>query len=332
MADEKKIIFSGTQPTGKITLGNYLGALRNWVVLQDSHRPIYCVVDEHAITVRQNPASLRRQTMELFAQFIACGLDPDKSIIFIQSHVPQHAELAWVLGCYTMFGELSRMTQFKDKTAGHADNINAGIFTYPALMAADILLYQAALVPVGQDQKQHVELTRDIAQRFNGIYGDVFTVPEPYIPEVGARVMSLTEPEKKMSKSSPNLNSYILVMDSPEDIMRKFKRAVTDSGGGVFRAPDKAGISNLIDIYAASTGKTAAEVEAEFEGRGYGEFKPAVGEAVVELLRPIREETKRLMADKGELQRLYQSGAEKAGAIAARTLSKVHKKLGFVPR
>lgn len=332
MDETKKIIFSGTQPSGKITLGNYLGALRNWVALQDSYNAIYCVVDEHAITVRQTPADLRRQTLELFAQFIACGLDPDKSTIFIQSHVPQHAELAWVLSCYTMFGELSRMTQFKDKSASHADNINAGLFTYPALMAADILLYQAGLVPVGQDQKQHVELARDIAQRFNGIYGDVFTMPEPYIPELGARVMSLTEPEKKMSKSGENANSYVLVMDKPEDIMRKFRRAVTDSEGGIYRAPGKAGISNLIDIYAVSTGRTTAEVEAEFSGRGYGEFKSAVGEAVTELLRPIRTETERLLADKGELERLYRHGAEKAGRMAERTLAKVHKKVGFLAR
>ena len=332
MAEEKKIIFSGTQPSGKITLGNYLGALRNWVLLQDSYNAIYCVVDEHAITVRQNPAELRRQTLELFAQYVACGLDPEKSIIFIQSHVPQHAELAWVLSCYTMFGELSRMTQFKDKSASHADNINAGLFTYPALMAADILLYQADLVPVGQDQKQHVELARDVAQRFNGIYGDVFTMPEPYIPEVGARIMSLTEPEKKMSKSSENANSYILVMDKPEDIMRKFKRAVTDSEGGIYRAPEKQGVSNLIDIYAVCTGKTTAAVESEFAGQGYGTFKPAVGEAVVELLRPIREQTERLLADKGELERLYRQGAQKAAAMASRTLAKVHKKVGFLAR
>ena len=232
MEHEKKIIFSATQPSGKITLGNYLGALRNWVTLQEDYNAIYCVADEHAITVRQDPAALRRQSLELYAQFIACGLDPEKSIIFIQSHVPQHAELAWVLNCYTMFGELSRMTQFKDKSATHADNVNAGLFTYPTLMAADILLYQADLVPVGEDQRQHVEITRNIAQRFNGIYGDVFTMPEAYIPEVAARVMSLSEPDKKMSKSSPNENSYILVMDKPEVILRKFKRAVAGQARG----------------------------------------------------------------------------------------------------
>lgn len=332
MEHEKKIIFSATQPSGKITLGNYLGALRNWVTLQEDYNAIYCVADEHAITVRQDPAALRRQSLELYAQFIACGLDPEKSIIFIQSHVPQHAELAWVLNCYTMFGELSRMTQFKDKSATHADNVNAGLFTYPTLMAADILLYQADLVPVGEDQRQHVEITRNIAQRFNGIYGDVFTMPEAYIPEVAARVMSLSEPDKKMSKSSPNENSYILVMDKPEVILRKFKRAVTDSEGGIYRSPDKPGVTNLIEIYAAVTGTTPEAVENEFVGKGYGDFKPAVGEAVIETLRPIREETERLLADKGYLESLYRQGAEKAAAIANRTLRKVHKKVGFAPR
>lgn len=332
MEENKKIIFSGIQPSGKITLGNYLGALRNWAALQDAYHALYCVVDEHAITVRQNPADLRRQTLELFAQLIACGIDPERSTLFIQSHVPQHAELSWVLNCYTMYGELSRMTQFKDKSASHADNINAGLFTYPVLMAADILLYQADLVPVGEDQRQHVELSRDIAQRFNGVYGDVFTMPEAYIPKVGARVMSLSEPEKKMSKSSTNENSYVLVMDKPDVILRKFKRAVTDSEGGVYRSPEKPGVTNLIDIYAAVTGKTPEAVEQEFSGQGYGAFKPAVGEAVVEALRPIREETERLLTDKGYLEGLYRQGAEKAAAMANRTLRKVHKKVGFVPR
>ena len=332
MDPNKKVIFSATQPSGKITLGNYLGALRNWVALQADYNALYCVADEHAITVRQDPAALRRQTLELYAQFIACGIDPERSIVFIQSHVPQHAELAWVLNCYTMFGELSRMTQFKDKSASHADNVNAGLFTYPSLMAADILLYQADLVPVGEDQRQHVELTRNIAQRFNGIYGDVFTMPEAFIPKVGARVMSLSEPEKKMSKSSPNENSYILVMDKPDDIMRKFKRAVTDSEGSIRRAPDKPGVSNLIDIYAAVTGTTPEAVENEFAGKGYGVFKPAVGEAVVEALRPIREETERLLNDKAALEALYRQGAEKAQAIAYKTLRKVHKKVGFAAR
>ena len=332
MEHEKKIIFSATQPSGRITLGNYLGALRNCVSLQDDYNAIYCVADEHAITVRQDPAALRRQSLELYAQFIACGLDPEKSIIFIQSHVPQHAELAWVLNCYTMFGELSRMTQFKDKSASHADNVNAGLFTYPSLMAADILLYQADLVPVGEDQRQHVEITRNIAQRFNGIYGDVFTMPEAYIPKVAARVMSLSEPEKKMSKSSPNENSFVLVMDKPEAIMRKFKRAITDSEGGIYRSPEKPGVTNLIEIYSAVTGMTPEAVENEFNGKGYGVFKPAVGEAVVEALRPIREETERLLGDKGYLETLYRQGAEKAAALANRTLRKVHKKVGFAPR
>ena len=332
MEHEKKIIFSATQPSGRITLGNYLGALRNWVALQDDYNAIYCVADEHAITVRQDPAALRRQSLELYAQFIACGLDPEKSIIFIQSHVPQHAELAWVLNCYTMFGELSRMTQFKDKSASHADNVNAGLFTYPSLMAADILLYQADLVPVGEDQRQHVEITRNIAQRFNGIYGDVFTMPEAYIPKVAARVMSLSEPEKKMSKSSPNENSFVLVMDKPEAIMRKFKRAITDSEGGIYRSPEKPGVTNLIEIYSSVTGMTPEAVENEFNGKGYGVFKPAVGEAVVEALRPIREETERLLGDKGYLETLYRQGAEKAAALANRTLRKVHKKVGFAPR
>lgn len=332
MEHEKKTIFSATQPSGRITLGNYLGALRNWVALQDDYNAIYCVADEHAITVRQDPAALRRQSLELYAQFIACGLDPEKSIIFIQSHVPQHAELAWVLNCYTMFGELSRMTQFKDKSASHADNVNAGLFTYPSLMAADILLYQADLVPVGEDQRQHVEITRNIAQRFNGIYGDVFTMPEAYIPKVAARVMSLSEPEKKMSKSSPNENSFVLVMDKPEAIMRKFKRAITDSEGGIYRSPEKHGVTNLIEIYSAVTGMTPEAVENEFNGKGYGVFKPAVGEAVVEALRPIREETERLLGDKGYLETLYRQGAEKAAALANRTLRKVHKKVGFAPR
>ena len=332
MEHEKKTIFSATQPSGRITLGNYLGALLNWVALQDDYNAIYCVADEHAITVRQDPAALRRQSLELYAQFIACGLDPEKSIIFIQSHVPQHAELAWVLNCYTMFGELSRMTQFKDKSASHADNVNAGLFTYPSLMAADILLYQADLVPVGEDQRQHVEITRNIAQRFNGIYGDVFTMPEAYIPKVAARVMSLSEPEKKMSKSSPNENSFVLVMDKPEAIMRKFKRAITDSEGGIYRSPEKPGVTNLIEIYSAVTGMTPEAVENEFNGKGYGVFTPAVGEAVVEALRPIREETERLLGDKGYLETLYRQGAEKAAALANRTLRKVHKKVGFAPR
>ena len=333
METNKKVIFSGIQPSGALHLGNYLGALRNWVDLQDEYNCVYCVVDEHAITVRQDPAALRRQTIELFAQLVACGIDPEKSILFIQSHVPAHAELAWVLNCYTMFGELSRMTQFKDKSAKHADNVNAGLFTYPSLMAADIMLYQADLVPVGEDQKQHVELTRNIVQRFNGIYGDVFTMPDAYIPKVGARVMSLNQPDSKMSKSIPE--GCVYLMDSPDDIMRKFKRAITDSDTEHcvrYDRANKPGVATLIDIYAAVTGKTYEQIEVEFEGKGYGAFKPAVGEAVVELLRPVREETVRLLGDKAYLEGLYRAGAEKAASVAQRTLRKVHKKVGFIPR
>ncbi len=333
METNKKVIFSGIQPSGALHLGNYLGALRNWVALQDEYNCVYCVVDEHAITVRQDPAALRRQTIELFAQLVACGIDPEKSILFIQSHVPAHAELAWVLNCYTMFGELSRMTQFKDKSAKHADNVNAGLFTYPSLMAADIMLYQADLVPVGEDQKQHVELTRNIVQRFNGIYGDVFTMPDAYIPKVGARVMSLNQPDSKMSKSIPE--GCVYLMDSPDDIMRKFKRAITDSDTERcvrYDRANKPGVATLIDIYAAVTGKTYEQIEVEFEGKGYGAFKPAVGEVVVELLRPVREETVRLLGDKAYLEGLYRAGAEKAASVAQRTLRKVHKKVGFIPR
>ena len=333
METNKKVIFSGIQPSGALHLGNYLGALRNWVALQDEYNCVYCVVDEHAITVRQDPAALRRQTIELFAQLVACGIDPEKSILFIQSHVPAHAELAWVLNCYTMFGELSRMTQFKDKSAKHADNVNAGLFTYPSLMAADIMLYQADLVPVGEDQKQHVELTRNIVQRFNGIYGDVFTMPDAYIPKVGARVMSLNQPDSKMSKSIPE--GCVYLMDSPDDIMRKFKRAITDSDTENcvrYDRANKPGVATLIDIYAAVTGKTYEQIEIEFAGKGYGAFKPAVGAAVVELLRPVREETVRLLGDKAYLEGLYRAGAEKAASVAQRTLRKVHKKVGFIPR
>lgn len=333
MENEKKIIFSGIQPSGELHLGNYLGAVRNWVALQEEYNCVYCVVDEHAITVRQDPAGLRKKTLQLYAQLIACGLDPEKSIIFIQSHVPAHAELAWVLDCYTMFGELSRMTQFKEKSASHTENVNGGLFTYPVLMAADILIYQTDLVPVGEDQKQHVELARNIAQRFNGVYGDVFTMPDPYIPPVGARVMSLNMPEKKMSKSMPD--GCVYLMDSPDDIMRKFKRAVTDSDTERcvrFDRAAKPGVSNLMDIYAAATGKSYEEIEQEFEGKGYGAFKPAVGEAVVELMRPIREETERILADKERLEALYRAGAEKAAYVANKTLRKVHKKVGFVAR
>ena len=333
METNKKVIFSGIQPSGALHLGNYLGALRNWVALQDEYNCVYCVVDEHAITVRQDPAALRRQTLELFAQLVACGIDPEKSILFIQSHVPAHAELAWVLNCYTMFGELSRMTQFKDKSAKHADNINGGLFTYPSLMAADILLYQPDFVPVGNDQKQHVELTRNVAQRFNNLYGEVFKVPEPYIPKAGARVMSLHDPSSKMSKSAPE--GCVFLMEKPEDIQRKFKRAITDSDTERcvrYDPENKPGVSNLMSIYAAVTGRTYDQIEAEFDGQGYGAFKPAVGEAVVETLRPIREEAGRILKDKAYLESVYKAGAEKASYVANKTLRKVYKKVGFVAR
>ncbi|MBS6545916.1 MAG: tryptophan--tRNA ligase [Butyricicoccus pullicaecorum] len=331
--NQKKTIFSGVQPSGKLTLGNYLGAIRNFPILQEEYNCVYCVVDMHAITVRQNPAALRRATLEVLAQYIACGLDPEKSTLFIQSHVPAHAELAWVLNCYTMFGEASRMTQFKDKSARHADNVNVGLFDYPVLMAADILLYQTDMVPVGVDQLQHIELARNIAQRFNGVYSDTFTMPEPYIPKAGAKIMSLADPARKMSKSDENQNGYILLMDKPEDIMRKFKRAVTDSDARIVMDPEnKPGVSNLISIYALATGKTIEEVEAEFAGKGYGDFKPAVGEAVVELLRPIREQTEDLLKNKDYLEQVYRNGAQKASYLARKTIDKVYRKVGFVGR
>lgn len=328
---EKKRIFSGIQPSGDLTLGSYMGAIKNWVALQDEYECVYCIVDMHAITVRQVPADLRRRSLEQLSQYIACGLDPKKNVLFIQSHVHQHAELAWVLGCFTQFGELSRMTQFKDKSKKHADNITSGLFTYPVLMAADILLYQADLVPVGQDQKQHVELCRDIANRFNGQFSDTFTLPEPFIPKMGTRIMSLGDPTSKMSKSDPD--GCVFLMDKPEDIMRKFKRAVTDCEAAVkFDKENKPGISNLLAIYCTATGKTIEEAEDEFEGQGYGIFKPAVGEAVVELLRPVREEATRLMGDKAYLESIYKEGAERASWLAEKTLRKVYKKVGFVAR
>jgi len=331
--EEKKVIFSGIQPSGELTLGSYFGAIKNWVKLSEEYECYYCIVDMHAITVRQDPTELRKRTLEQLAQYIACGLDPEKNTIFIQSHVSAHAELAWVLSCYAMFGELSRMTQFKDKSSRNADNINAGLFTYPVLMAADILLYQADLVPVGEDQKQHVELTRDIAQRFNGIYGEVFKMPEPFIPKVGARIMSLASPENKMSKSDKDPGGCIYLMQKPEDIMRSFKRAVTDSDTVVrFDPANKPGISNLMTIYSLAANKSFAEIEAEFAGKGYGEFKLAVGEAVVELLRPIREEAERLLKDKAYLESVYREGAERASRVASKTLRKVYKKVGFVGR
>ena len=327
----KKVMLSGIQPSGELHLGNYLGAIKTWSERSEQFDCYYFMADMHTITVRQNPADLRRRTLEQLAIYIACGLDPEKNTLFVQSHVPAHAQLGWVLDCYTMFGELSRMTQFKDKASKHADNINAGLFTYPALMAADILLYQPDYVPVGEDQKQHCELTRDIARRFNGIYGDVFKIPEPYIPKEGARIMSLNAPESKMSKSMPE--GCVFLMEKPEDIMRKFKRAITDSDTEHcvrFDPAAKPGVSNLINIYSACTGKSPAEIEAEFDGQGYGAFKPVVGEAVMETLRPIREEAQRLIADKAYLTDLLRQGAEKAGYVANKTLRKVYKKIGFL--
>ena len=327
--EAKKTIFSGVQPSGKLTIGNYLGSIKNWGEFQDNYNCLYCVVDLHAITVRQEPAELRRRTYETLALYIASGLDPEKNTLFVQSHVPAHAELAWVLNCYTMFGELSRMTQFKDKSKKYASNINAGLFTYPSLMASDILLYQTELVPVGIDQMQHIELTRDIANRFNQVYGDTFKVPEGFIPKAGAKVMSLAEPEKKMSKSDSNQNASVYILDSKDDIIRKFKRAVTDSDTSVCRAEGKDGINNLMTIYSAFTGKTDAEIQAEFEGKGYGDFKLAVGETVADALAPIHKRFDELMADKGYLETVMKDGSAKAAYIARKTLSKVYRKLGF---
>ncbi len=333
MENTKKRILSGIQPSGDLTLGSYMGAIRNWAALAEEYDCYYMMADLHTLTVRQVPAELRRHTLVQVAALIACGLDPEKNVLFVQSHVPAHAQLAWVLDCYTMFGELSRMTQFKDKSAKNADNINAGLFTYPALMAADILLYQADLVPVGGDQKQHVEICRDIANRFNGIYGETFKIPEPYIPPVGARVMSLTSPENKMSKSDKDPSGCVYMLEKPEDILRKFKKAVTDSDACVRYDPaEKPGVSNLMQIYAAATGRTFEAIEAEFAGKGYGDFKKTVGEAVVELLRPIREETERLLSDKAYLETVYRSGAERAARVANRTLGKAYKKVGLLSR
>ncbi len=333
MQEPKKVMLSGIQPSGELTLGSYLGAIRNWTELADQFDCYYFMADLHTLTVRQDPAALRKRTLNQLAQYIACGLDPEKNTLFIQSHVPQHAELGWILACYTMFGELNRMTQFKDKSAKNADNINGGLFTYPCLMAADILLYQPDFVPVGEDQKQHVELTRDVATRFNNLYGQTFKIPEPYIPKVGARVMSLTSPESKMSKSDKDQNGCVYLMDDPDTILRKFKRAVTDSDTERcvrFDPAAKPGVSNLMQIYAACTGKDYAAIEAEFEGKGYGAFKPAVGEAVVETLRPLREESLRIMQDKAYLEQVYKAGAEKASYVANKTMRKVKKKVGLV--
>ena len=328
--EKKKIVFSAIQPSDTITLGNYLGAVRNWVNMQDEFNCIYALADLHTITVRQEPAVMRKNILDAYASIMACGIDPEKSLFFIQSHVNTHAELAWILNCYTQFGELSRMTQFKDKSAKHADNINAGLFTYPCLMAADILLYQADMVPVGADQKQHLELSRDIAVRFNGLYGNVFKVPEGFIPKNGARVMSLQDPTRKMSKSDENVNGCVHLLDTPEVIMKKFKRAVTDSEAVVRYGEGKEGINNLMSIYSAVTGKTLEEIEKEFEGKGYGDFKTTVGEAVVEALRPIKTRYEQLIKDKAYLEECYRKADETALRFSRRTLSKAMKKIGFI--
>ena len=330
MFNDTPVSFSGVQPSGNLTIGNYLGAIKNFSLFSDKYKCFYCVVDEHAITVRQIPAELRRRTYETLALYMACGLDPEKNTLYVQSHVHEHAELAWILNCYTMFGELSRMTQFKDKSSKHADNINAGLFTYPTLMAADILLYQTDVVPIGSDQKQHVELARNIAERFNQIFPDTFTVPEPVIPKTGMRIMSLAEPTKKMSKSDENTNAVVYILDDKDTIIRKFKRAVTDSDTRVCIGEDKHGINNLIGIYSCFTGKTVEEIEREFEGQGYGTFKVAVGEACADALAPIQQKFKEYMSDKAFLEAQMKRGAEEASYYARRTLSKVQKKLGFV--
>ena len=328
--ERKKRSLSLIQPTSVPTLGNYLGAMKGWPSFQEEFDTVYGVADLHSITVRQEPKKLRQQTLELYAMLLAVGLDPEKGIVFVQSQVPAHSQLAWLLNCYTQFGELSRMTQFKDKSSQHSDNVNAGLFTYPCLMAADILLYQADIVPVGADQKQHVEICRDIANRFNGVYGNVFTVPEPVIQKNGARVMSLADPTRKMSKSDPNPKSTVYLTDEPNVIMKKFKSAVTDSEMSVRYAEGKDGINNLMTIYSAITGDSFEKIEADFSGKGYGDFKTAVGEAVVEELRPVQEKFKQYMNDKAYLTECQKNGAEFASRIAGRTLNKAMKKIGFL--
>ena len=331
VSEKKPIVLSGIQPSGLFTIGNYLGAIKNWAEIQEQYDCIFMVANLHATTVRQEPAKLRKNTVEGFAMLLAAGVDPERSTVFIQSHNPHHTELMWALNCYTQFGELSRMTQFKDKSARYADNINAGLFTYPTLMAADILLYQANLVPVGADQKQHVELARDIAGRMNGVYGNLFTMPDCLFPKAGAKVMSLTDPAKKMSKSDPNPKSFVAVLDDKDTVIRKFRSAVTDSVGGVYRAEGKEGIGNLMTIYSAFTGKSDEEITREFEGVGYGEFKTAVGETVADALAPIRERFSQLVADRAYLEQCWTRGAEVAQHRSIRTLSKVYKKMGFLP-
>lgn len=332
MMNDKKVLFSGMQATGNLTLGNYLGALKNWITLSDEYECFYSVVDMHSITVRQDPATLRKRARALLTLYIAAGLDPEKNCIYYQSHVSGHAELAWILNCYTYMGELNRMTQFKDKSAKHADNINAGLFTYPVLMAADILLFQSDVVPVGIDQMQHLELTRDVAQRFNAVYGDVFTIPEAYIGKVGAKIMSLQDPKKKMSKSDENINGSIYLMDDPDTIMRKCKRAVTDSEAQILYREEQPGVKNLIDIYSACRSVTPQDVVKEFDGKGYGDFKMAVGEAVISVLKPLQDEVARLEKDKAYIDSIIKNNAEKANYYATKTLRKVQRKVGFPDR
>ena len=328
--ERKKRALSCIQPTGAPTLGNYLGALRNWVQMQDEFECAFAVADLHALTIRQDPPKFRQQILEMYALLLAIGLDPEKNLIFVQSQVPSHAELSWLLSCCTQFGELSRMTQFKDKSAKHADNINLGLFAYPTLMAADILLYQPDYVPVGADQKQHCELTRNIAERFNSLYGNTFIVPEPYIMKTGARVRSLQDPTKKMSKSDENRNAFISLRDDADTVIRKFRRAVTDSEATVRYAEGKDGINNLMEIYGAVTGKTMSEIETEFAGKGYGDFKTAVGEAVAATLTPIQERLATYLSDKAQLEALMREGAERAYRVSSRTLDKAKKKMGLL--
>ena len=331
MIDNRPVSYSGVQPSGNLTIGNYLGAIKNFPIYSEQYKCFYCVVDQHAITVRQVPAELRRRTYETIALYIACGLDPEKNTLYVQSHVPAHTEMAWMLNCFTMFGELSRMTQFKDKSQKHADNVNAGLFTYPVLMAADILLYQTNVVPIGADQKQHLELARNIVDRFNQLYPDTFTMPEPIIPKSGAKIMSLAEPTQKMSKSDENENAVVRILDTPDAIMRKFKRAVTDSDSSIIYDPEnKPGVSNLLTIYSCFSGKTIEEAEREFDCRGYGDFKAAVGQVCCDKLIPVQEEYRRILADKAYLEEVMKKGADEASYYARKTLSKVRRKLGFV--
>lgn len=331
MDERKKVIFSGIKPSGDLTLGNYIGAIKNWVKLQEEYDCLYCVVDLHAITVKQEPKDLRQRTLEVLAIYIAAGIDPEKNTLFIQSHVPAHSEGAWLLNCYTYMGELGRMTQFKDKSQKYGDSISAGLFNYPVLMAADILLYNADLVPVGKDQKQHIELARDIASRFNNLYSPTFTIPEPYIASTGQKIMDLQDPTKKMSKSEENANGYILIMDPPEVIRKKVSRAVTDSIGEVRYSDEQPGVKNLMNILISLTGANVEELEAKYAGKGYADFKKDVAEAIIAELEPIQKKIGEILSDKNYLESVYKAGAEKAQYMAMKTLRKMQKKIGFIP-